>query len=305
MEKKYDLIILGSGPAGLTAAIYATRAKLSTLILSGENPGGQLTTTSEVENFPGFSQGILGPDLMQSMEEQAKRFGAEIVLDQAYEVSFTGEHKLIMTRENKYQSRAVIVATGARAKWLGIASEAKFQGKGLSACATCDGFFFNDKRVAVVGGGDSAMEEALTLTKYAKSVDLIHRRDQLSASKIMQDRVLKHPKITVHWNSSVSEIIGDEFISGVRLDVIGSQEQKDLQVEGLFVAIGHQPATEMFQGHLDLDQMGYIQVTSQVFTSAQGIFAAGDVVDRRYRQAITAAGQGCMAALEVERYLAE
>lgn len=305
MEKKYDLIILGSGPAGLTAAIYATRAKLSTLILSGENPGGQLTTTSEVENFPGFSQGILGPDLMQSMEEQAKRFGAEIVLDQAYEVSFTGKHKLIMTRENKYQSRAVIVATGARAKWLGIASEAKFQGKGLSACATCDGFFFNDKRVAVVGGGDSAMEEALTLTKYAKSVDLIHRRDQLSASKIMQDRVLKHPKITVHWNSSVSEIIGDEFISGVRLDVIGSQEQKDLQVEGLFVAIGHQPATEMFQGHLDLDQMGYIQVTSQVFTSAQGIFAAGDVVDRRYRQAITAAGQGCMAALEVERYLAE
>ncbi|MCA9349775.1 thioredoxin-disulfide reductase [Candidatus Saccharibacteria bacterium] len=305
MGKKYDLIILGSGPAGLTAAIYATRAKLNTLVLAGENPGGQLITTSEVENFPGFSQGIMGPELMQSMEDQAKRFGAEIAPEQADQVDFTGEQKLIGTRENHYQSRAVIIATGARAKWLGIDSEQKFQGKGLSACATCDGFFFTDKKVAVVGGGDSAMEEALTLTKYASSVDLIHRKAEFSASKIMQERVLTNPKIKIHWNSSVGEILGEEFISALRLvDPDSGKQSQILEVDGLFIAIGHQPATEVLRGQLELDSLGYIVTKNQVFSSIKGVFAAGDVVDRRYRQAITAAGQGCMAALEVERYLA-
>jgi len=300
-----NVIIIGAGPAGYTAGIYAARANLSPLLFEGHAPGGQLMTTTEVENYPGFPNGLQGPELMQHFRDQALRFGTEIVSDFIARVDFsTRPFKVWDSKDQLHQAHAVIIATGANAMWLGLESEQRLQGRGVSACATCDGFFFRGKTVAVVGGGDTAMEEALFLSHMTQHVHVIHRRDTLRASQIMQQRAQENPKITFHWNSAIDEVLGDEFVTGVRLCSTVDGSTSELPVDGVFVAIGHKPSTGIFEGHLELDAKGYILTHQGTRTSIEGVFAAGDVQDTVYRQAITAAGTGCMAAIDAERWLA-
>jgi len=303
MTKLYDVIIVGSGPAGYTAALYAARANLSVLMFQGYQPGGQLMLTSDVENYPGFEEGLLGPTLMEKFEAQARRFGAELVSEDVTAVDFSKRPFAITTDSGVYTAKAVIISTGASAKWLGLPSEERLQGRGVSACATCDGFFFKNKDIAVIGGGDTAMEEATFLTRYASHVTVIHRRDGLRASKIMQDRAFNNPKISFIWDTEVAEVLGDEAVTGLRLRNLKTGEESTLPVQGLFLAIGHQPNTDLFKGILEMDKVGYITQVEHTMTSIPGIFAAGDVSDHRYRQAVTAAGDGCRAAIDVERWL--
>ncbi|MBP6979789.1 thioredoxin-disulfide reductase [Candidatus Curtissbacteria bacterium] len=298
-----DVVIIGSGPAGLTAAIYTSRALLTTVVVSGETPGGQLMITSEVENFPGFDEGIMGPELMDKMKKQAEKFGTEFVAGNVTRVDLNGEIKKLWVGEVEIQAKSVIVATGSNAKWLGIPSEEKYWGKGVSACATCDGFFFRNKEIAVVGGGDSAMEEATFLTKFASKVTIIHRSDEFRASKIMLEKAKNNPKIEFLTNKTVSEVMGGEMLSELKLVDTNTKEESELKVEGLFVAIGHAPNTGIFQGQLEINEKGYLVVTDYVNSSIKGVFIAGDVSDYRYRQAITASGAGCMAALEAGKFL--
>jgi len=300
-----EVVIIGSGPAGLTAALYTARADLRPLVIEGIGAGGQLMLTTEVENFPGFPTGIMGPELMDNMRKQAERFGAEFITDDVSRVDLTGDVKRVWVNDTEYQAHAVIISTGARANWLGLPNEQRLIGRGASSCATCDGFFFRDHDIAVVGGGDSAMEEATFLTKFAKSVTIVHRRDHLRASKIMQDRALANDKIRFAWNSVVTDVLGDDSVAGVELTSTVDGTKTTLPVTGLFVAIGHTPNTDLFTGQVDLDTEGYIEVESpSTRTNLAGVFACGDVVDHTYRQAITAAGTGCAAALDAEKYLA-
>ncbi|MPZ27826.1 MAG: thioredoxin-disulfide reductase [Micromonosporaceae bacterium] len=306
MGEVRNLIIVGSGPAGYTAALYAARADLRPLVLEGVQSGGALMTTTEVENFPGFPDAILGPDLMDQLRKQAERFGAELLTEDATRVDLTGEIKGVYVGETVYRARAVILATGSAWRPLGVPGEQELLGHGVSSCATCDGFFFRDQHIAVVGGGDSAMEEATFLTKFAASVTIIHRRDEFRASKIMADRALSNPQIKVEWNTVVEEILGtDGSVSGVRVRDVNTGEQRTLDVTGVFVAIGHDPRSELFAGQVDLDENGYVQAEApSTRTKLPGVFACGDLVDHTYRQAVTAAGTGCAAALDAERYLA-
>jgi thioredoxin reductase (NADPH) len=299
----YGVIIIGSGPAGYTAAIYAARANLSVLVLQGYQAGGQLMLTSEVENYPGFEEGILGPELMDKFEQQARRFGAEMIAEDVVEVDFSRRPFVVKTDTNTYLAKAVIIATGASAKWLGLPNEKRLQGHGVSACATCDGFFFKNKDVVVVGGGDTAMEEAIFLTRYANHVTIVHRRDSFRASKIMQDRARNNPKISILLENEVADILGDKEVTGVLLRNTRTKEEHFLPVQGVFIAIGHQPNTELFRGIIHMDHAGYILPKHHTMTNIPGVFAAGDVTDHRYRQAVTAAGDGCRAAIDVERWL--
>ena len=307
MDRDAKVVIVGSGPAGYTAAIYAARADLNPIMVSGTQPGGQLMITSEVENFPGFPDGILGPELMELFRKQAVRFGTEMIEGTVTSIDMSRRPFLVNVDEGRLCIRAdaVILATGASAKWLGVPGEKEHWGKGVSACATCDGFFYRDQEVVVVGGGDTAMEEALFLTKFASRVTVIHRRDQLRASKIMQEKARANPKISFLWNSIVTEVLGDASgVTGVRAKNLNSGEEAVLRCSGFFVAIGHQPNTQIVKNQLEMDEAGYIRVkpgTTQ--TSVPGVFACGDVMDPVYRQAITAAGTGCMAALDAERWL--
>ncbi|HEY8425398.1 MAG TPA: thioredoxin-disulfide reductase [Limnochordales bacterium] len=298
-----QVIILGSGPAGLTAAIYAARANLSPLVVAGREAGGQLMLTTEVENFPGFPEGIQGPALMDAMRRQAERFGARFIDDDATGVDFTGRPLKVMVGDQTYEAEAVIVATGASARWLGLPSEQRLRGRGVSSCATCDGYFFQGKKVVVVGGGDTAMEEALFLTRFATEVVVVHRRDTLRASKVLQDRARAHPKIRFVWNAVVEEVLGDKSVEGVRLRDVRTGETRVEPCHGLFVAIGHDPNTGFLRGQLELDERGYVVVHDETRTSVEGVFCAGDVADHRYRQAITAAAAGCKAAMDAEKYL--
>jgi thioredoxin reductase (NADPH) len=301
-----ELIIIGSGPAGYTAALYAARADLHPLVFEGAiAAGGALMTTTEVENFPGFPDGIMGPELMESLRKQAARFGAELVTDDVTAVDLTGPVKVVHVGDEVFYSRAVILATGSKYRYLGLDNEARLLGHGVSACATCDGFFFRDHDIAVVGGGDSALEEATFLSKFARSVTVVHRRDALRASKIMQDRAYANDKVSFRWNSEVTDVIGDDRVASVtvRDTVTGVTDQ--LPVTGLFVAIGHDPRSELFRGQVELDDAGYVKVEQpSTRTNLDGVFACGDLVDHTYRQAITAAGTGCAAALDAERWLA-
>lgn len=305
MENTRNLIIIGSGPAGLTAALYAARAELQPLVIAGLQPGGQLTTTSEVENFPGFPEGIQGPDLMENMTKQVKRFGTEIIMDNAVSVDFSARPFVVRTGAEEYRARAVIIATGAEANWLGLPNEQRLRGKGVSACATCDGFFFKGKDIAVIGGGDSAMEEALFLTKYGNSVTIVHRRAEFKASKIMLKRAQEHPKIKFVTDVTVVEVLGETTVTGVRVRHNDAGTEEDLVVQGYFAAIGHTPSTKIFTDTgLNMNEKGYIEPKEFTQTNIPGVFVAGDVHDHRYRQAITAAGEGCKAALDAEKYLA-
>ena len=300
------VIIIGSGPAGLTAAIYAARANLEPLVFEGSQPGGQLTITTDVENYPGFPDGILGPDLMDKFRDQAKRFGAECHFKHVTKVDLNDRPFKVWVADEIYTSDTIIIATGATARLLGLESEARLMGHGVSACATCDGFFFKDKKVLVIGGGDSAMEEANFLTKFAAEVQIVHRRDALRASKIMQDRIMDNPKITIQWNTIIEDIEGNETdgVSSVRMRDTRTDEVRQEPCDGVFLAIGHVPNTELFDAVLDLDDQKYIRtVDASSRTSIAGVFACGDVQDHVYRQAITAAGTGCMAAMDAEKYL--
>jgi thioredoxin reductase (NADPH) len=302
-RKESKLIIIGSGPAGLTAAIYAARANLEPIVLAGSAPGGQLMLTSDVENYPGFPEGIQGPDLMAAMRAQAERFGTTIVDVDIEQVDLSGRPFRIWARGTEYRAESVIVATGASALWLGLESETRLRGRGVSACATCDGFFFRDREIAVVGGGDTAFEEATYLTRFASKVHLLHRRDSFRASKIMVDRAYANPKIEVHPNTAVEEVLGDSKVEGLRLRDTASDAERDVPMEGLFIAIGYKPNTDVFRDWLEVDPAGYLVVRDETGSKVEGVFIAGDVHDHRYRQAVTAAADGCKAAIDAERWL--
>jgi thioredoxin reductase (NADPH) len=301
------VLILGAGPAGYTAALYAARADLKPVMIAGPQPGGQLTTTTEVENYPGYPKGITGPEMMEEFREQAERFGTEIIYDLANEVDLSKRPFTVKTDGGVFTADALIVSTGATAKYLGIPSEQRLRNKGVTACATCDGAFFRGQDVAVIGGGDTAMEEAQFLTRMCRSVHLIHRRDTFRASKVMQQRTLENPKITVHYNRAVKEVLGDDGVIGLVLENTAGGPDERLEVTGLFLAIGHEPNSQPFRGQLDLDETGYIKIAKpgSTYTNVEGVFACGDVADKVYRQAVTAAGTGCMAAIDAERWLAE
>ncbi|CAN5821715.1 thioredoxin-disulfide reductase [soil metagenome] len=301
----HDVIIIGSGPAGLTAALYAARADLRPLMIEGREAGGQLMLTTDVENYPGFPDGKMGPALMQDMRKQAERFGTRFLTVDVDSVDLkNGSPFTITAGEQELRARTVIVSTGATARWLHLPSEQRLIGRGVSSCATCDGFFFRDKEIVVVGGGDSAMEEATFLTKFASKVTVVHRRDELRASKIMQDRAFANDKIAFVWNTVVVDVLGEESVEGVVLEDTQTSERSELRADGLFLAIGHDPTTQLFSGQLDLDDEGYILVSEPgTATSVDGVFAGGDVVDHVYRQAVTAAGMGCKAAMDAERWL--
>lgn len=301
----YDVIIIGSGPAGLTAAIYTGRARLKTLVIAGSSWGGQLMLTSQVENYPGFPEGILGPELMNNMLKQAQRFGAEIVFEDAESIDFSERPFKVVAGGVAYESHAVIIATGASPKELGVEGEERLRGKGVSNCAVCDGAFFKDRTVVVVGGGDSAMEEALFLTRFVKKVKVIHRRSELRATKILQERAFSNPKVEFVWNSVVEEILGGERVEGVRVKRVDTGEKFEIPCDGVFVSIGYRPNTELFKGLVEMDEKGYIVATDFTKTSVEGVFVAGEAKDHRYRQAITAAGEGCQAALDAIKYLDE
>lgn len=306
-QRIYDVAIIGSGPAGYTAALYAARANLDVVVFQGFETGGQLMLTSDVENYPGFEEGIMGPDMMDKFEAQAARFGAEMRPDNVERLDLSERPFKLWDEDNEEPTiaKTIIIATGAKAKWLGLESEQRLMGRGVSGCATCDGFFFKDKRVAVVGGGDTAMEEASFLSKYASEVVLIHRRDTFRASKIMLERARKNPKITFLTDTVPEEILGDNSVEGVRVKNTKTGEEETLEMDGFFTAIGHEPATKLFAGQIDMDDNGYILQKEHTMTSVPGVFAAGDVSDTRYRQAVTAAGDGCMAAIDAERWLEE
>jgi len=301
-----NLIIIGSGPAGYTAAVYAARANLRPLVIEGVASGGALMTTTDVENFPGFPDGVLGPELMDSMRKQAERFGAEFLTDEASAVELTGDIKVVRVGETEYHARAVVIATGSAWRPLGVPGEQELLGHGVSSCATCDGFFFRGQHIAVIGGGDSAMEEATFLTRFAETVTIIHRRDEFRASKIMAERALSNPKIRVRWDTVVTEVLdGGGKVGGLRVQNLKTGEESVVEVTGVFVAIGHDPRSELFRGQVDLDENGYVLVDAPgTRTNLTGVYAAGDIVDHTYRQAITAAGTGCAAALDAERYIA-
>jgi thioredoxin reductase (NADPH) len=308
----YKTIIIGSGPAGLTAALYAGRAELEPLVISGIQPGGQLTITTDVENYPGFPEGIQGPEMMEKFTKQAERFGATIVQENVVKADFSGGSRggapgqpfKITTDSNEYQAQSIIIATGAEVKWLGLENETRLRGKGVTACATCDGFFFKDLDIVVIGGGDSAMEEALFLTKFGKSVTIVHRRNEFRASKIMLKRAQDNPKISFITNVTVVDILGDDSFAGIRVKDNDSGEERDIAAQGYFVAIGHTPASKVFQeAGIEVDAKGYVIPKKFTQTNIPGVFVAGDVHDHRYRQAVTAAGEGCKAALDVEKYL--
>ncbi|MCV0391927.1 MAG: thioredoxin-disulfide reductase [Nitrosopumilus sp.] len=304
-KTKFDVVIIGAGPAGYTAGIYCSRAGYDTLILSGILPGGQLVNTTEVENYPGFEQGIMGPDLMIEMRKQSQRMGTTIVDDEAVDVDFRHKPFKVLTASEEYEGRAIIIATGANPRKIGLEGEKTFAGKGVSYCATCDGPFFRNQELVVVGGGDSAIEEATFLTKFATTVHLVHRRDELRASKVMQERAFNNEKIKFHWDSAVVDIKGDQKMQKAVLKNLKTNEESTLDVGGLFVAIGHEPNTKLFKSQIDLDDEGYIVLKNKTHTNVEGVFAAGDVHDRNYRQAITAAGYGCMAAIDLDKYLTE
>jgi thioredoxin reductase (NADPH) len=301
------VLILGAGPAGYTAALYAARAELEPVMLAGPEPGGQLTTTTDVENYPGYPKGISGPEMMEEFKEQAERFGTEVIYDLGTRVDLSKRPFTIQGDAETYTCDALIVATGASAKYLGLPSEQRLRNKGVTACATCDGAFYRGQDVAVIGGGDTAMEEALFLTRMCRSVHIIHRRDEFRASKVMQRRVLDNAKITVHWNRQVKEVLGDNGVEGLLLmDTTGGPDET-LKVTGMFLAIGHQPNSNIFEGQLDMDEAGYLKIAKpgSTYTNVEGVFACGDVADKVYRQAVSAAGTGCMAAIDAERWLAE
>ena len=301
----HEVVILGSGPAGLTAAVYTARANLSPVLIDGSQPGGQLTLTTEVENFPGFPKGIMGPQLIQDMRAQAERFGTQFRQGHVTQVDLNASpFRLTIDGEDTVETKTLIISTGASANLLGLPSESRLMGHGVSTCATCDGFFFRGKDIAVIGGGDSAVEEANFLTKFASKVTLVHRRDKLRASKIMQDRAMSNEKIAFQWNSQLEEVLGEDVVTGIRVRNTQTHQTEDISLSGVFVAIGHTPNTSLFTGQLDMDEQGYIRTQpNRSTTNIPGVFAAGDVQDSRYRQAITAAGSGCMAALDAERYL--
>ncbi len=303
-----NVVIVGSGPAGLTAALYAARANLKPLVVAGEQWGGQLMITSDVENFPGFPKGIQGPELMQLMREQAERFGAEIIDANVEKVELkgpVGQPFKVHIRDRVVETKSIILSTGALSRWLDLPNEKRLIGSGVSSCATCDGFFFKDKELVVVGGGDSAMEEATFLTKFASKVTVVHRRDALRASKIMQERAQKNPKINFIFDTTVTDVLGKDRVEGVKLKNLKTGEESEFKTNGLFVAIGHKPNTEFLAGQLELDKNGYIVVQNQTRTNVEGVFVAGDVQDHRYRQAVTAAGLGCMASIDAEKWLEE
>ena len=301
----HDVIIIGAGPAGYTSGIYCSRARHDTVLISGLLPGGQLMNTTDVENYPGFDEGIMGPDLMQIMRKQTERMGTKIIDDVVTSVDFTQSPLIVSTASTNVETKTVIVCTGATPRKIGIDGEQTFAGKGVSYCATCDGAFFRDQELAVVGGGDSCMEEATFLTKFASKVHIIHRRDEFRASKIMQERALNNEKIIVHWNSTVLDIKGDQKVQQVILKDTKTGDESGIDLAGVFVAIGHEPNTSLFKDQLDLDENGYIILNKNTQTSVNGVFSAGDVHDHRYRQAVTAAGYGCMAAIDVDKYLSE
>ena len=300
------VLIIGSGPAGLTAAIYAARADLEPFMIEGMERGGQLMITTDVEDYPGFPDGVMGPDLMEQMRKQAERFGTRIVSSDVTDVDFSQRPFTVSVGQDTYSAQSIIISTGASARWLGVEGEERLRGFGVSACATCDGFFFRDKELLIVGGGDTAMEEALFLTKFASKVTVVHRRDEFRASRIMVDRVLEHPKIDVLWDSVVVEIVGDTLVTGAKIRNVKTDEVTDFEADGVFVAIGHTPNTKVFAGEIDLDEDGYVLTEpGATATSVEGVFAAGDVTDKVYRQAVTAAGLGCQAALDAQRWLHE
>ena len=300
----HNVVIIGSGPAGLTAAIYTARANLAPLMIEGSQAGGQLTLTTDVENFPGFPQGIMGPQLIQDMRAQAERFGTVFQTADVTKVDLSRRpFAVTINDEDTIQARSLIISTGASANLLGLDSESRLLGHGVSTCATCDGFFFRGQPIVVIGGGDSAMEEATFLTKFASHVTIVHRRDKLRASKIMQDKAMKNDKISFHWNSMVEAVLGDDVVTGLRLRDVVTNDTATLDCKGVFVAIGHTPNTQLFRGQIDTDANGYIQTSHGTATNVPGVFAAGDVQDPHYRQAITAAGTGCMAAMDAERFL--